>query len=507
MAVVTSTLTEPQAISYPLSNGSTTKNLPSAGMNGTNKKIDSILKVSGTGLIDGTGRKVVLKGAGLGGHLNMENFITGFSGHEHEHRAALLSVLGPEKYKFFFDKFLEYFFTASDAKFFASLGVNCIRVPFNYRHFEDDMNPGVYKAEGFRLLDRIVNLCSQQNLYVILDLHAVPGGQNQDWHSDSGTNKAQFWNFKEFQDRMINLWVALAKHYRGNPFIAGYNPLNEPADPKHTNLINFYQRVEKAIREVDPDHVLFVDGNTYAMDFSHFPSEPFPNTVYACHDYSMMGFPNGDPYLGTAEQKTKLRRTFERKVAFMREHKLPIWNGEFGPVYAAADDDPDFEHTNTQRFALLQEQLSIYCETDVSWSIWLYKDIGYQGMVYVSPSSPYMQLIAPFLAKKKALNLDFWGCSDSKVKGVYEPFVKALKEMVPEHLRNRKYPNVWTFERQVERQVRECLLSEYMGWEMAELFRGKTEEELDALAASFKLENCVMREELNGILQGDARCG
>lgn len=234
------------------------------------RRIDSILKVSGTDIVDGNGRKVILKGAGLGGHLNMENFITGFSGHEHEHRAALLSVLGPQKYKFFFDKFLEYFFTSSDAKFFASLGVNCIRVPFNYRHFEDDMNPGVYKEEGFQLLDRIVNLCSEQNLYVILDLHAVPGGQNQDWHSDSGSSKAMFWNFKEFQDRMINLWVALAKHYKGNPFIAGYNPLNEPADPDHVNLINFYYRIEKAIREVDPDHVLFIDGNTYAMDFSRF---------------------------------------------------------------------------------------------------------------------------------------------------------------------------------------------------------------------------------------------
>jgi hypothetical protein len=489
-----------QSPSAPLTNGSKGKI-----SNGLTNRIDSILKVSGTGLIDGNGRKVILKGAGLGGHLNMENFITGYSGHEHEYRAAMLSVLGPEKYKFFFDKFLEYFFTSSDAKYFASLGVNCIRVPFNYRHFEDDLNPGVYKEEGFQLLDRIVDLCSEQNLYVILDLHAVPGGQNQDWHSDSGTSKALFWNFKEFQDRMINLWVALTKHYRGNPFIAGYNPLNEPADPEHTNLINFYSRVEKAIREVDPDHVLYIDGNTYAIDFSHFPSEPLPNTVYACHDYSMMGFPVGDPYLGTSAQKAKLRKSFERKVAFMREKGVPIWNGEFGPVYASAEDDKDFETTNSQRFALLKEQLSIYRETDVSWSIWLYKDIGFQGMMYVSPSSPYVKLIASFLAKKKALNLDFWGSRDNKVEHVYGPFLKALKEMVPEHLRDKRYPSNWTFERQVERVVRECLLSEYMVWEMAELFRGKSYEELDELAASFKFENCIMREELNSILQDDAR--
>ncbi len=34
----------------------------------------------------------------------MENFITGYPGHEHEMRAAMLKVLGQEKYDFFFDK-------------------------------------------------------------------------------------------------------------------------------------------------------------------------------------------------------------------------------------------------------------------------------------------------------------------------------------------------------------------------------------------------------------------
>ena len=33
-------------------------------------------------------------------------------------------------------KYLEYFFTEKDAAFFKSLGLNCIRIPFNYRHFE-----------------------------------------------------------------------------------------------------------------------------------------------------------------------------------------------------------------------------------------------------------------------------------------------------------------------------------------------------------------------------------
>lgn len=88
----------------------------------------------------------------------MENFITGYPGHEHQHRAAMLQVLGQEKYEFFFDKFLEYFFMEEDAKFFASLGLNCLRLPFNYHHFEDDMNPRVLKKGGFKHLDRVIEL-------------------------------------------------------------------------------------------------------------------------------------------------------------------------------------------------------------------------------------------------------------------------------------------------------------------------------------------------------------
>lgn len=467
-----------------------------------------MLRVSGTQIVDPDGKQVLLKGAGLGGMLNMENFITGYSGHEFEHRAALAEVLGQEKADYFFSRLIHHFFTEADAALFASLGLNCLRVPFNYRHFMDDDNPSVIKKQGFELLDRIVDICAKYNIYVVLDLHAVQGGQNQDWHSDSGLNRAIFWEFKDFQDRAVQLWEALAAHYRGNPVIAGYNPLNEPADPKHTRLLAWYERCEKAIRAVDPDHMLFVDGNTYAMDFSAFPVDrPLPNTVYSCHDYSFLGFPVAEQYEGSEEQKKKLRESFRRKVGFMQQARVPIWNGEFGPVYQDPRKDGDAEATNRKRFALLKEQLQIYREfdQDVSWSIWLYKDIGYQGMVYVSPDSAYMRLIRGFVEKKQRLGLDFWGVANKDaINGdVYAPFLEKVKKEIPDHLLKKKYPNVWTFDRQVERSVREMLLSEYHGWEMAELFRGKTEAELEELASSFSLEKCVLRDELNQILKED----
>lgn len=91
----------------------------------------------------------------------------------------MLDVLGPEKYKYFFDKFLEYFFTREDAKLLASLGLNCLRIPINHRHFMDDMSPSVIKQEGFALVDKIVDACASEGIYSILDMHTLPGGQNQ----------------------------------------------------------------------------------------------------------------------------------------------------------------------------------------------------------------------------------------------------------------------------------------------------------------------------------------
>ncbi|KAH6893141.1 glucan 1,3-beta-glucosidase [Thelonectria olida] len=468
----------------------------------------TMLRTSGTKIVNSAGEKVVLKGAAVGGMLNMENFITGYSGHEHEHRAALKEVLGEKKADFFFDRLLHHFFTEADAALFANLGFNCLRIPFNYRHFMDDQNPSVIKQSGFALLDRLIDVCAKHNIYVVLDLHAVPGGQNQDWHSDSGLNHAVFWDFRDLQDRAIQLWEAIAAHYKGNPVVAGYNMLNEPADPQHVRLIAWYERAEKAIRAIDPDHMLFLDGNTYAMDFSHFSVEKtLPNSVYACHDYSMMGFPVPEQYEGTDEQKAKLRSSFKRKVEFMQKANVPIWNGEWGPVYQNPRTDPQAAATNAKRFALLKEQLKIYEEYDqVSWSIWVWKDIGYQGLVYVNPDSPYMELIQGFVEKKQKLGLDFWGVADKSGidSEVYGPFISKLKQSIPEHLLKKKYPKIWTFDRQVERAVREILMSEYLGHEMAELFAGKSEEELEELVASFALEKCVTRDELNDILRQDA---
>ena len=60
--------------------------------------------MSGTELIAPDGSPVRLRGVGLGGWMNMENFITGHSGTEEQLRAGLRAVLGDPLYERFFDR-------------------------------------------------------------------------------------------------------------------------------------------------------------------------------------------------------------------------------------------------------------------------------------------------------------------------------------------------------------------------------------------------------------------
>lgn len=471
------------------------------------------LKTKGTKIVDGDGFVTVLTGAATGGHLNMENFITGYPGHETEHKKVLKSKMGEEKFEFFFDKFYEYFWTEEDAKFFKSLGFNCLRIPFNHRHFLDDEGDLFQiNRKGFARLDALVNTCAKHGIYTILDLHTAPGGQNQDWHCDSGIHKSLFWEFKVFQDAIVNLWVEIAKYYKDNVWVAGYNPLNEPAVADHSKLVDFYNRIDKDVRAVDPNHILFLDGNTYAMDFRQFPSKTIPNCVYAIHDYAQYGFPNleGTLYKGTEEEKAKLKSQYERKIEYMKAHNVPVWNGEWGPVYASkvrGDSDP--ETINSARYNVAKDQLAVYKEGDpsgdkapISWSIWLYKDIGYQGLTYVSPDSKWYEVLGDFLIKKKHLGLDRWGNDiDPKYAELYANLVDHFKANMPEKHQKALYPHNWSITDYVYRVTKDMLFSQYAQHEFAELFAGLSFEELDEMAASFKFENVLKRDELNEILR------
>ncbi|MEJ3744878.1 glycoside hydrolase family 5 protein [Actinomycetes bacterium KLBMP 9797] len=469
----------------------------------------SFLRVSGSHIVDADGTPVTLFGIGVGGWLNMENWITGFPGYEEGARAAVGQVLGPGLRDFFFDRFLEHFFTADDAAYLASLGINMIRLPFSYKYLESDDAPFEINENGFRYLDRVIEQCAAHGIRTVLDLHTVPGWQHQDWHCDNPSHTAQFWVHRTFQDRVVHLWRAIAARYKDNPWVAGYNPINEPADPSAAKVGPFYQRLVEAIREIDQNHILFLDGNRYALDF-HFFGEPWPNTVYCPHDYPAPGYTPGSRYPGrhqpihvlnagdgrTAESegeaywdKDEVERSFLYRTVYMRETGTPIVVGEFNAVW------PDVEQ---ERLQLLSDQLDVFRKYNASWTYWSYKDVGFAAPLRLAPDGAYMERIRPILDKKARLAVDLWGGDRRKMSHVLGPIHQALAQEAPNW---NPYP--WGSEFMVCRVVLQILFSEALLPEFGELFRGMNEDDIDQMMRSFRLENCQPWQPLVDMLRRD----
>jgi hypothetical protein len=456
------------------------------------------LHVDGDHLATAAGEPVRLRGVGLGGWMNMENFITGYPSTEELQRKALRRILGQEVYDAFFDRFLDVFFTDEDARFLAELGMNCVRLPFNYRHFEDDDRPMELKKEGFRLLDKAVDACARHGLYAVLDLHAAPGYHNQRWHSDNPTHRSFFWAHRHFQDRVVNLWEALADRYKDNPWVGGYNPLNEPADSDGETIGPLYDRLQKAIRAIDPDHVIFLDGNRHATDFDVF-GDPWPNTVYTVHDYALAGFADSGDYPGITRgqyvDRAYIEARFLERSRYMRDTGTPIWVGEFGPVYGGAvpGGDPGLDDA---RYRVLADQLGIYDEHGAGWSLWTYKDIGLQGIAYAAPDSPYVRRISPVLEKKARLGVDVWGGVDTGVRHILDPLERTVAEEFPGF-----DPSPFGQRQWIAVLVRHILLAEPMVDDFARCFAGIDAGQARELADSFALDRCAVRSRLVDVLR------
>jgi aryl-phospho-beta-D-glucosidase BglC (GH1 family) len=455
----------------------------------------SFLKVNQNQIQDQSGGKITLHGVGLGGWMNMENFITGFPANENAFRQVVFRALGKEKADFLFDRYLEYFFSDEDAEFIRSMGLNLVRLPFNYRHFEDDMNPTVILEAGLRHLDRVIKICTDHEIYTILDLHAAAGYQNQDWHSDNPSQQAFFWQHKHFQDRAIWLWEIIAARYKDNPWVAGYDPLNEPSDPTGERLDAFYRRVVAAIRRIDPEHIIFLEGNRYSQDFSML-GPPLPNVVYTLHNYAVPGFIDGGDYPGVSRgeyfDQTILRNNFHKTCQYMVENRTPIWVGEFGPVYTS---DPK---KDAMRYQILKDQLAFYKDLEASWCLWTYKDLGLQGVVSLHPETKWVQRIQPVLDKKTMLGVDSWGGSDLNVRHIMEPIEQTFAEYYPNY---KPFP----FDAQwlINRTVRHILLAEPLIEDFYPLLQGLDFEEIDALMASFQFKNCYPRLPLIQIIKNE----
>jgi len=125
-------------------------------------------------IVDATGKPLLLRATNLGNWLVPEGYMWLFQGGPQspsEIRALVLELLGPEGAAAFWQKYRENYVTREDIALLHRAGFNAIRVPLHYSLFESD------DAEGFKLLDQLILWSRAEALYVILDMHAAPGGR------------------------------------------------------------------------------------------------------------------------------------------------------------------------------------------------------------------------------------------------------------------------------------------------------------------------------------------
>jgi endoglucanase len=467
------------------------------------------LHVKNNQIVDPHDQPVLLRGTCVGGWMNMEEFINGYPGAEHQLRARMAAALGKEKAEFFFERMLDYFFAEEDAAYIASLGANVVRLPLNYRHFESDAHPFEYIEKGFERLDRAIEFCARHGLYVILDLHAVQGWQNTDWHCDNASRHVYFWQHLHFQERFNALWQQFALRYRGNPAVAGYNLMNEPVTgapygrfgkdtPSDWEAINqVYANAVEAVRAVDDEHIIFLEGDHFSQRFSGLTPPFAPNLVYSNHDYTPYGlgpgkYPghkDGQAWDYAAQEEHFLDQEGPR---FTRQHNVPLWLGEFGSAYNGPREEVK------DRLRAMNDQLSIFNAAGAHWTTWTYKDIHVMGWVQLAADSPYVRAIQPVLDAKTELQTDFWmswvepTAARNKVNEFAGLVEEILQDPAIDPQSNRTY-------------LAQALLSGYVAGLMQsrfiQCFAAMNETQIDAALSSFAFKNCQAHSALVEVLK------
>ena len=274
-----------------------------------------MIHAEGTRLVDGDGKPIRLEGVLLEGWLmwNGPLWNTGLTA-ETRIRERLKVLVGDEELARFEKAIYDTFITERDIEMIADLGLNVVRVPFNHTVLERN---GVVDeaAPGWFYLDRLLEWCEKHGVYVVLDLHSVPGGQSGVFVADPEWQHV--WKSEAGLQRTVDLWTAIATRYHDRSIIAGYDLINEPEPPRGKDLIDIYRRIISAIRAVDPHHLVILSGTKLSTDLSLYDGPLDSNQAYTFHSYNFF-----------SDDSSKA--TLEKQAAIAKAHQVPLWNGEFG---------------------------------------------------------------------------------------------------------------------------------------------------------------------------------
>ncbi len=328
---------------------------------------------AGQMIVDADGNSVLKRGMGLGGWLVPEGYMLhtpGF-GSPTTIRRQIVDVVGETIADEFYSKYHEYYVTREDILQLASWGFDHIRMPFHYKMFSPSR--GVWDEWGFTVTDSLLSWCKEAQMHLVLDMHCAPGGQNHGNISDSdGT--ARLWLADSNKVHTIEIWEGIASRYAHEPWIGGYDLLNEPVLPQgitSQDLRSLYYDIRKVIRTVDNNHIIFIEGNWYATDFSDL-TPPFDvNMAYNFHKYWSAN------NQGSIQDYLNIRGTFN----------VPLWMSESG------------ENSNTWFY----DAVKLFEEHDIGWCWWTHKKVE-------TVTSPYSASMPPGFQEL----IEYWDGNASK---------------------------------------------------------------------------------------------
>lgn len=345
----------------------------------------AFVTVDGSRLVEPGGETLILRGINLGNWLVPEGYMFKFdqAAAPWQIEQVVRELIGPAEARAFWDRYRDVYITREDIAFIKSLGMNVVRVPFNYKQFTPEDYPEIWAGPGFDMLDRVIEWSREEGLYVLLDLHAAPCGQTGE-NIDDSIGYPWLFESEECQARTVDFWRKLAERYRDEPIVIGYDLLNEPIPhypeyEKYNVLLEpLYRRITTAIREVDPYHLIFLGGAQWDSNFKVFGAPFDDRLVYTFHKYWT------EP---TAE-------VIQEYVAFRDTFDVPLFMGESG------------ENTD-EWIATFTRTLE---EEKIGWTYWPYKKMDATSCIRSIERPPFWDEIeayaerfgASFEEKRKA---------------------------------------------------------------------------------------------------------
>ncbi len=323
----------------------------------------------------GEGDIVQLKGTNAGGYLLQEFWMTPTLAttnvsDETELYAKLTERFGQEKMEELVSLYQDNYWTEADFDYCEEIGINCIRLPFWYKNLVGE--DGQLKEDWYERFDWFVQEAAERNIYTILDFHGAPGSQNGSDHSgvDGHNNKmaaSQFFfgkNAAAYQELYYQLWEIIAEHYKDNPWVAGYDLLNEPyctyrystnipEQELREHLWDIYDVAYDRIRAIDSEHMIIMGATWDPVDLPDPAAYEWENVMYEYHNYLYDDYDNvGGQQISNMKKKLDAIK--------LENYNVPSLLGEFS--YFNNLDAWD-------------EGMKLINDTGISWTTWTYKVI------------------------------------------------------------------------------------------------------------------------------------